>query len=99
MCLLYVNYPKYGIDIMSYGYYIYLNPVFTNNNKSYVVCTSTHEKKLRRNMRLLRDLKKRIIFYIQNYCLPSINLIVVNVIIYHQIKLLDIIISIVDILK
>ena len=44
MCLLYVNYPKYDTDIMPYGYYIYLNAVFTHNNKSYLVCTSTHKK-------------------------------------------------------
>ena len=55
MCLFYVNYRKYGINIMSYGYYIYLNAVFTHNNKSYIVCTSTLEKKLSRNMRLLCD--------------------------------------------
>lgn len=53
----YVSYPKYDIDIINFGRFIYLDFVFICNNLLYQICMSTDEKKIVRCVRLLSDLK------------------------------------------
>ena len=68
----YVFYLKHNMDIMSYGNCVYLNMIFTHNNKSYLINKSTCRKQLTRDVRLLYNLKtKDSILYSE--LLPAIN--------------------------
>ena len=68
----YVFYLKHNMDIMSYGNCVYLNMIFTHNNKSYLINKSTCRKQLNRDVRLLYNLKtKDSILYSE--LLPAIN--------------------------
>lgn len=68
----YVFHLKHNMDIMSYGNCVYLNMIFTQNNKSYLINKSTCRKQLNRDVRLLCNLKtKNSILYSES--LSAIN--------------------------